>query len=95
MKSKILEQNIDSRGRFVDIVLENLAVAAARVVELPSRNGLKGVQKTSMFTKRLRESFLFRFLRRARAAPPGPAFNRRENPIKQALFGEYIYIYIY
>ena len=42
MKSEMLEKKNDSRGRFVDIGLENGAVAAARVVELPSRSGLKG-----------------------------------------------------
>ena len=35
----------DSRNRFVDIGLENVAVAAARVVERPPRCSNKGVQK--------------------------------------------------
>ena len=42
MKSEILEKKNDSRNRFVDIGLGNVAVAVARVVELPSRSGLKG-----------------------------------------------------
>ena len=45
MKNKILEKNNDSRKRFVNIGLESVAVAAARVVDLPSRSGLKGAQK--------------------------------------------------
>ena len=54
MKSEIRKKKNDSRSRFVDIGRETVAVAAARVVELPSRSGLKGIE-TSMSTKRLRE----------------------------------------
>ena len=43
MKSEMLEKKDDSLNRFVNIGLENVAVAAARVVEGPSRSGLKGV----------------------------------------------------
>ena len=45
MENDILEKKNDSRSRFVDIGLENVAVAAARVVERPPRCSNKGVQK--------------------------------------------------
>ena len=44
MKSEILKKN-DFGGRFVDIGVENVAVAAARVVERPPRCSNKGVKK--------------------------------------------------
>ena len=40
-----LEKMNDSRKRFVDIGLEIVAVAAARVTGRPSRNCLKGFKK--------------------------------------------------
>ena len=43
----------------MDIGLEYVAVAATRVVKRPPRCGNKGVQKTSMSIKRLRESLVF------------------------------------
>ena len=43
--SRAKEKNNDSRKRFIDIGLENVVVAAAHVVEGPSRSGLRGVQK--------------------------------------------------
>ena len=45
MRSENLEKTNDSRNRFVDIGLENVAVAAARVVERPPRCSLKGGHK--------------------------------------------------
>ena len=44
MKGEMLEKN-DSRNRFVDIGLENVAVTAARVSERPPRRSNKGLQK--------------------------------------------------
>ena len=43
MISEVWEKKNDSRKRFVDIGLENVAVAAARVVERPPRCGSEGV----------------------------------------------------
>ena len=45
MKSEVLEKKNEFDGRFVDIGLENVAVAAARVVERPPRCSLKGGHK--------------------------------------------------
>ena len=39
MKNEMLEKKNDSRSRFVDIDLENVAVAAARVVDALIRGG--------------------------------------------------------
>jgi hypothetical protein len=48
MKNDVLEKKNDSRNRFVDIGLENVAVAAARVVERPPRcSNSVDVYKTS------------------------------------------------
>ena len=44
-KSEILDTSNDSRKRFVDIELENVAVAAARVTEGPPHWSIKGGQK--------------------------------------------------
>ena len=45
MKSEKLEKMNEFGGRFVDIGLENVAVAAARVVGGPPRCSNKGGQK--------------------------------------------------
>ena len=47
--NEIWETNNDSRKRFVDIGLENVAVAAAHVAELPPRCSNKGGQKRRCF----------------------------------------------
>ena len=44
MKSEILKKKNEFGGRFVDIGLENVAVAAARVVERHPRYSNKGLQ---------------------------------------------------
>ena len=93
----------DFRSRFVDIGLENVALAAARVVELPSRSGSKGVQKRRCL-QNVCENHCFPVLKARKGGTTGASLNRRENPIKQTLFGNkyekmfdtcIIYIYIY
>ena len=54
-EKEILKKHNIIRRRFVDIGLENIAVAAARVVEGPSRCSLK-VSKASMYIKPKRNS---------------------------------------
>ena len=66
-----MDTNNDSRNNFIDVGLENVVVAGARVVEEPSRSGLKKVHKTSKSTKRLRESFFSRDQGRTRAVNRG------------------------
>ena len=85
-----------SRIRFVDIGLENVVVAAARVVELPSRSGLKKVQK-----RRCRQNVSenhFSIGSRANSADaPRPALIYARIPIASYVRGitKYIYIYVY
>ena len=90
MKSEMLGKKNNSRKRFVDIGLEHVAVAAARVKKRPPRCSLK-VSKTSMSIKRLRESFCSWF--GGASSPPllGPAFNRRGNPNSKLCLGSFVY----
>ena len=69
--SDVFGQNVKQKlgGRFRNIGLGNVAVVAARVVELPPRCSNKGVNKTSMSIKRLRESFC--------VSPPGREVRNR------------------
>ena len=48
MKTETLKKDIDSRGRFVDIGLENVNVAAARVTDLPPRCSSKEVKSVDV-----------------------------------------------
>ena len=65
-------------GRFINIGLEKSAVAAASVVEEPSRCSNKG-SKASMFIKRLRESFLFTASEARAGGRPSPALKAPES----------------
>ena len=48
MKTRFWKNN-DSHRRFVDIGLENVAVAAARVVELPPRCNNKRIKNVDVY----------------------------------------------
>ena len=81
-------------GRFINIELKNDAVAAARVVELPPRCSKKGGKKRRCLLN-ASENNCFQGRRGACGQEIFTSPLIRENPIKQALFGEYIYTYIY
>ena len=74
MKNEIWDKKNDSRGRFLDIGLENVAVAAARVVELLPRSGLQGVNKRVG-------------LKASKSAHTGTDLNTREKPNTKLCLG--------
>ena len=69
----------DSRNRFVDIVLENVAVAAARVVELLPFSGIKVVHK-SRCLQNVCENHFFVGFRASEGGIIKTTLNIRENP---------------
>ena len=89
MKSENVQIYVEFRICFVDIGLENVAVAEARVVGLASRRDKKGALPMTMFIIRVRNSS-FRWTRK-RATPgiPPKAFFTSDNPTEQTLFGEF------
>ena len=80
--------------RFTDIGLENVAVVAKRVVELPSRCSNKGGRgsKVSMFIKRLQESFLAPTPRRARSTDLHQPLNCQSPTRASSAWGELMVI---
>ena len=84
-----------SRKRFVDIGLENAAVAAARVTDRPSRSSLKGVRKRRCL-QNVCENFFGHGIKGELGRRIGASTNRRENPHSKLCLGNiYIYIYVY
>ena len=67
---------------FIDVGLENVAVAAARVV-------IKGSSKTSMSIILKAKLIIFINAQARKQKLQAPTFITHQNPIEQALFGEY------
>ena len=82
MISEILEKNNNSRSRCVDIGLENVAVAATRVVERLPRCSNKGVQKRRCL-QNVYENHLFRERGAAPAWRRLTNLEMRQNPYSQ------------
>ena len=86
MKSGTLEKNNDSRSRSLDTGLENVAVAAARVVELLPRSSLKGIHKSRCLQNDCENHFSVGF-KVSKGGHTRASLNKRENPNSKLCLG--------